>query len=187
MAKTPKTLTTNGNPAAPVAHGDIADLFANGSVKYGQWELALRDIAGNPKAVMYLLQNGFTQSLVDSAAFSKEDKAGKTDDEVAAMAVERRNARFAAIRAGDVGTRVGGPKLPAIERVMRDVAEERLRAIATAKGVKMPTGDVLRAALAKITERDPDGIRNEAETRIANAKAVAAQVGDDDLFAPATA
>lgn len=202
MAKKPTTTTTNGDGATTAApttgHADLADMFANGSVTYGQWNLPLRDIATNPKAVMYLLQNGFTQSLVDSAAFSKEDKAGKSDDEVAAMAVEKRNARFAAIKAGDVGSRVGGPKLPQIDRVMRDVATERLKAIATSKGVKMPVnvtekrdenGNVVRAesrvldaAIDKILSRDPDGIRAEAETRIANAKAVAAQVGDDDLF-----
>jgi hypothetical protein len=188
MAKKAKS---NGDstlsPQSTPEHADVADVFRNGVVKYGDsFSLRLADIAGNPKAVMYLLQNGYSQSMTDAAAFTKEQKAGKSPDELAAMALDARVKRHDAIENGTIGARGGGPKLPPVERVMREVAEERLKAIAVSRGVAMPKGDTLKAALDKIIQRDPDGIRTEAETRIANARAVASAVGgdDDDLFAP---
>ena len=189
MAKKSKDSNGAGAPA-PVAHADVADLFRDGTVRYGdKYSLPLATIAGNPAAVLYLLQNGYSQSMTDAAAFTKEQKAGKSDDEIAAMAHEARTKRHDAILAGTIGARVGGAKLPPVERVMREVAEERLKAIAVSRGVAMPKGDTLKVALDKILSRDPDGIRVEAETRIANAKAVASAVGgdDDDLFAPVAA
>ena len=61
---------------------------------------------------------------------------------------------------------------------MRDVAIERIKAIATAKGVKMPKGDVLKAAVEKITAKQGDDIRAEAEARMSAAKAASADMAD---------
>lgn len=131
----------------------------------------------SPKAIGYLLANGYKQSLTDAAAFTKEQKADKSAAEVEAMANEKRSARHAAILAGEVGS-VGGTRATPMERFMRDVAEERVRAIAVAKGVPMPKGDVLKAAIAKVTEKFHADIKAEAEARMSAAKAAADVAGD---------
>lgn len=131
----------------------------------------------SPKALSYLLANGFKQSLTDAAAFTKEQKDGKSAAEVEEMAAEKRAARFAAILSGEVGS-VGGTRATPLERFMRDVAEERVRAIAVAKSVPMPKGDVLKAAIAKVTEKFGADLRAEAEARMAAAKAAADAAGD---------
>jgi hypothetical protein len=197
MAKKPNTPAAagNGNPPAPVRN-DVSHLFgADGHeplvVRYGDtFKLDVSTLTGNPAALAYLLQNGYSQSMTDAAAFTKEQKAGKSEAEVAEMAHKARQARHDAIIAGTIGARVGGAKLPPVERVMREVAEERLKAIAVTRGVAMPKNvkggaQTLTMALDKILSRDPDGIRAEAETRIASAKANASAIDDDDLFAPA--
>jgi hypothetical protein len=171
---------------------------ATSTLSYGRWSTDANHLP--PKAVAYLLANGFTQSMTDAAAFTKEQKANaheafakahgvevaslsEADKEsaVAALADEKREARFQAILKGEVGTRVGGPRLPQIDRVMREVAEETVRAIATARNVAMPKGDVLKAAIEKVLARNPDEIRAKAQERIDSAKALAE--GADDLFA----
>lgn len=131
----------------------------------------------SPKALSYLLANGYKQSLTDAAAFTKEQKADKSAAEIETMANEKRSARHAAILAGEVGS-VGGTRATPMERFMRDVAEERVRAIAVAKGVPMPKGDVLKAAIAKVTEKFASDIKAEAEARMAAAKAAADVAGD---------
>jgi len=131
----------------------------------------------SPKALGYLLANGYKQSLTDAAAFTKEAKEGKSAAEIESMAAERRAKRHEAILAGEVGAVVGSRATP-IEKFMRDVAIERIKAIANAKGVKMPKGDVLKAAVEKITAKQADDIRAEAEARMSAAKAAAGDMDD---------
>lgn len=146
------------------------------TVVYGDWSAIVADLS--PKAVSYLLQNGFSQSMTDAAAFSKADKEGKTEDEITAMAKEARQKRYDAILAGTVGHRVGGgPKMSSLEKVCRDVARERLKAAAVSKGVKLPKGEALTALIEKMVNgKHADTIKAEAQTRIDNAKA-----GADDV------
>lgn len=143
---------------------------------YGRWSLDAN--SAKPETIAYLLQNGFSQSMTDAAAFSKSDKEGKTGEEIAAMADAARQARFEAICAGTVGTRVGGPRLSPVERATRDLVDERLSAICAARKVKMPEGDVLKAARAKIMDRFGDEIKLEAEARVAKAAADAESLAD---------
>ncbi len=131
----------------------------------------------SPKALGYLLANGYKQSLTDAAAFTKDTKAGKSANELETMANDKRAKRHASILAGDVGAVVGSRSTP-IEKFMRDVAVERIKAIATAKGVKMPTKDVLKAAIERITAKQGSDIRAEAEARMSAAKAAGAEVDD---------
>ena len=140
--------------------------------------LAAGDLeAMSPKALGYLLANGYKQSLTDAAAFTKETKAGKSAAEVETLANTKRAARHDAILAGDVGAVVGSRATP-IQSFMKDVALERIRAIATAKGVKMPKGDVLKAAMEKVLAKYADDIRAEAEARMAAAKGAAQEAED---------
>lgn len=153
-------------------------------MQYGDWSAVIADLS--PKAVAYLLQNGFSQSMTDAAAFSKADKAkavegkdeAKHDDILQNMATVARQKRYDAIIAGTVGHRVGsGPKMSSINKVMRDVARERLKAAAASKGVKLPKGEALTALVEKmVAGKHADTIKAEAQTRIDNAKAGAVDV-----------
>jgi hypothetical protein len=93
------------------------------------------------------------------------------------MADAKRKSRHEAILSGDVGAVVGSRATP-IEKFMRDVAIERIKAIATAKGVKMPKGDVLKAAIEKVQAKQSADIRAEAEARMSAAKASSEDLGD---------
>lgn len=146
------------------------------TLTYDRWSVNANDLIA--KSVRYLLQNGFSQSMTDAAAFTKEQKAGKSADEIKKMADEARAKRFEAILAGTVGIRVGGPRLPAIDRVMREIAEEMLRAIAADRKVAMPKGEVLKAALEKIVLKNEATIRERAQARLDESKTLAADLGD---------
>lgn len=137
--------------------------------------------AMNPKGLAYLLANGYKQSLTDAAAFTKDQKAGKSGAEIQELADAKRKARHDAILTGTVGT-VSGSRATPIERFMDQVAEERVRAIALARGVPMPknTKDakVLDAAIEKVLAKFGEDIRAEAEARMSAANAAAKEAGD---------
>lgn len=154
-------------------------------LKYGAWEIPAAD--ASPATLAYCLQNGFHQSMVDAAAFSKEEKEGKTEAEVEAMATEKRQARFDNIVAGTVGHRAGGPRVRGVDKIVRDVALERLTAVAAAKGKALPKGKGAAEKVNKLVDlylsdegRAAD-CRAEAERRHASATAE----GDFDLDAVA--
>ncbi|MDE2071790.1 MAG: hypothetical protein KGI70_03630 [Patescibacteria group bacterium] len=171
MAKKPSTTNSAEATITVVLPADFS-ISAHGHT------LDANTLSGmSAKAVAYLVANGYKQSLTDAAAFTKEQKEGKSAAEVEALASSKRESRHTAILGGDVGAVVGSRATP-IEKFMRDVAHERIRAIATAKGVKMPKGDVLKAAVEKIMARDNADIKAEAEARMSAAKAAAADAGD---------
>lgn len=189
MAKKPKD-TNEANTAAPV-------LSDNLSLEYGDWKTdaqALGWPAGTtiPKALAYVIANGFKQSMTDASAMTKEQKEKALKDAqeanpgveitleqaVEAKAVEQRNKRFADILAGNVGVGGGGPKLPQIERVMREIAEEQIRAAVVAKGMAMPKGDNLKALIDKRLSVAGESIRTAAQARIDSAKNAAADLED---------
>jgi hypothetical protein len=147
------------------------------NLTYGTWSVNANDLPAT--AIKYLLQNGFSQSMTDAAAFTKAQKDGKSEAEVTAMAQEARNKRFAAILAGTVGTRVGGgPRLSPLERTMNDIVDERLAAICRARNVAQPKGDVLKSARAKILAKFEAEIKSEAEARVTKLASEVAAMGD---------
>lgn len=107
-------------------------------LSYGDWTIPVA--SATPATLAYCLQNGYHQSMVDAAAFSKDEKEGKTDDEVAEMTRNARQTRHDNIVAGTVGHRVGGPKLRGVPKLLRDVAVERLQTMAAKKGRPWPKG-----------------------------------------------
>jgi hypothetical protein len=131
------------------------------------------------KSKVRMATKAFNELMQDSTAFSKEQLKDKTAEEVETMKAEKRDARFNSILTGEfkVGGG-GGARLPAIERVIREIAEERLKAIAVARKVPMPKGDLFKQALDKIIARDPDGIKVAAQQRIDAAAGLAADLGD---------
>lgn len=139
------------------------------------------------KGLAYLLQYGFTQSMQDSVAgLAKDvrenptDYEGKTPEEVVA---EMLDTRQAAILAGTIGTRVGAARLSGIDKIMRDVAKERIKAACVAKGVAMPKGEALAALVDKYLAKYDDSVREEADRRMSTIKSAGDDVDLDELLA----
>lgn len=150
----------------------IADLV----LTKGKYTVRYADLP--EKSRVRMAQKAFNELLQDSLAFSKKDLEGKTDAEVMAMKAKALDERFNSILSGEFKVGGGGARLPQIERVIRDIAEERLKAIASAKGVPMPKGDVLKAALDKITTKGGAALVAEAQSRIDSAKDMSDELGD---------
>lgn len=195
MAKAPKkeSTVTETNETAPTT--TTAD---NLSLEYGDWKTDAQTLGwptGSPlpKALAYVIANGFKQSMTDASAMTKEQKAKALKDAqeanpgveiteaqaVEAKAVELRNKRFSDILAGNVGVGGGGPKLPQIDRVMRDIAEEQIRAAVVARGLAMPKGENLKTLIDKRLAVAGDAIRTAAQARIDAAKGAVEDLGID--------
>jgi len=175
-----------------------ADDTISSKLTYGDWNLLATDLP--PKAVYYLLQNGYSQSMSDAGAITKETQ-GKVHEDfakahgvgvdtltadhktaaVAAFIKQRRQARHDAILKGEVGAKVGGPRLDPLTRAMHDIAKESLDNLAKSRGKAPLKGDQLKAGIEKILAVRGNDIRKAAEDRLAQAQAFA-DVGDD-LFA----
>ena len=189
MAKKPKETTVHNETAVHV-HDDLP-------LQYGDWQTSARALGwpeGQPisKQLAYLLANGFKQSMTDASAMTKEQKQKAHEEArashgehitleqaVEAKAIEQRNKRFSDILAGNVGVGGGGPKLPQIDRIMRDIAEEQIRAAVVAKGLAMPKGDNLKALVEKRLAVAGDAIRTAAQARIDAAKTAVDDLGID--------
>lgn len=193
MAK-PKT-APNASANSTASENVLTD---NLDLTYGDWKTdaqALGWPSGSPisKQLSYVIANGFKQSMTDASAMTKEQKAKALTDAqaanpgveiteaqaVEARAHEQRTKRFADILAGNVGVGGGGPKLPQIERVMREIAEEQIRAAVVAKGLAMPKGDNLKALVDKRLAVAGDAIRTAAQARIDAAKNAVDDLGID--------
>lgn len=194
MAKNAKT-APNASANSTATENTMTD---NLELSYGDWKTdaqALGWPVGSPisKALAYVIANGFKQSMTDASAMTKEQKAKALTDAQAAnpgveitleQAVEahahtQRTKRFADILAGNVGVGGGGPKLPQIERVMREIAEEQIRAAVVAKGLQMPKGENLKALVEKRLAVAGDVIRTAAQARIDAAKSAVDDLGID--------
>lgn len=193
MAKKEKTVQTDTS-----AEGTPATVSDNLSLEYGDWKTdaqALGWPVGSPisKQLAYCLANGFKQSMTDASAMTKEQKAKALSDAqaanpgveiteaqaVEAKAHEQRTKRFADILAGSVGFGGGGPKLPQIDRVMRDIAEEQIKAAVVKMGKAMPKGDNLKVLVEKRLAIAGDAIRTQAAARIEAAKSAVDDLGID--------
>ncbi len=193
MAKNPKT-APNAAANTTASENTATD---NLELVYGDWKTdaqALGWPAGTVlnKALAYVIANGFKQSMTDASAMTKEQKdkaleaakAANPDLEITmeqaieAKAHEARSKRFADILAGNVGVGGGGPKLPQIDRVMREIAEEQIRAAVVAKGMAMPKGDNLKALIDRRLSVAGDAIRTAAQARIDAAKNAVADMED---------
>ncbi len=212
MAK--KTNATHGEDngsATTVSVNVPAPGTDNLTMTYDRWTVTAQDL-GWPagvaidKRLAYLIENGFTQSMTDAAAMTKDQKAvwegkgkdrvkvrDKTEDEVKAESDTKRQARFDAIRSGTVASRTIGPRLPPLERVMREVAVEQVKAAIAALNAKaraagtpereVPKGDALATYVDKWLAKYGDAVRTEAQARIDAAAKVAESAADEsDIF-----
>lgn len=199
MAKKPiETPADTGSTASQVTHLPL---------EYGEWKTDVHALGlptGTPisKAIAYVISNGFKQSMTDASAMTKEqkEKAHKEaqathgpditlEQAVEAKTHESRSKRFADILTGNVGVGGGGPKLPQIDRVMREIAEEQISAAVVAKSAQLvaegkpplqkPKGENLKALIDKRLSVAGDALRTAAQARIDAAKSAVADLGID--------
>lgn len=123
----------------------------------------------------YLLQYGFAQSMQDSIAgkakawreaTNEEGNRLHSDVEVQVMLHDAQQARFDAIVEGTVSHGARGPRLATIDRIMRDVATERLKANAAKTKQSMPKGKELSALVDKYLAKYADSAKEEAQRRM---------------------
>lgn len=133
------------------------------------------------KGIAYLLQYGLAQSLQDSVAgYAKKlrdevtDKGERvyTDEQVADEVTLRMTERFDDILAGEVGARIGGgPRLSGIDKIMRDVAREEIKAAVVKAGMKNPDTKKMAELIESHIAKNGDRLRVEAQARLDKAAA----------------
>lgn len=126
-----------------------------------------------PAGIAYLLQYGWAKSLQDSVAGRKkamlagdDETPPMTEDEAEAKLIEIMTKRAEAIVAGEVGQRSGGPRISKLERVMRNVAAEIVKAAAAKKGRKLPKGEAYQNLISAYIAKNEAAVREEAERRM---------------------
>jgi hypothetical protein len=136
------------------------------------------DMGSLPVAAIHrLAQYGAKQWLADAiAGLAKELTAeGKTPDEIKAAQDKAIADRWEAILNGTVGTRSGGPRLRGLDAFIRDVADERIKAVLAATNAKLakdqhkvlPKGEAMQALREKFIAANADSIKAEAQRRMA--------------------
>lgn len=126
-----------------------------------------------------LAQSGFTHKMgneIASAITTAKGKRvkgpdGKETNELvhdeaalARLADEKRAAMVQAVKDGTIATRVGGPKLRGFDAILRDVAEEMLKAAYAKKRVALPKGDAWKAKVQDAMANSAK-VKEEAERR----------------------
>lgn len=130
------------------------------------------------KSKVRMATKAFNELMQDSTAFSKEQLKDKTPEQIETMKAEKRDARFNSILTGEFKTGGGGARLSSIDKVIAEIALKRLKAIAVARKVPMPKGDLLKEALAKVVAKGGDALRLEAQSQLDEATAMVADLGD---------
>ena len=134
-------------------------------------------------AVHYLVQYGINKSLQDSVAGRAKAMVadGLEEDEIEQALGELRAARWEAILSGTIGKRgVMAPRAKGIDKVMKEIAIERLRAAFTKRGIAMAKGTQLAELVAKLMTRDENELRQAAQERLD--ATLSMSDGLDDLF-----
>lgn len=101
-----------------------------------------------PKSLEALISRGLTHYLGNeqnskvSTKAKKDAEAGNAwaDDEKAKALADAQEEAFAALVAGTIGTRVGGPRLDPYEKALRDIAGEEVAELLRKNGSKVPKG-----------------------------------------------
>lgn len=113
------------------------------TLTYGDTTVTVADLPDT--SIAALLSRGLTHYLGNEQASKvtswKKTEEGQTatEAEIEAKAESYRTAAMDALLNGTVGSRSGGPKLKGIDRLVRIVAEEMLRAYAAKRNMKVPT------------------------------------------------
>ena len=120
------------------------------------------------EAQIYLVTNGFKQSLSDSiAGLGKKLKDdGKDEATIEAELHATMKAKFDAICSGTVSIRSVGPRLAGEDKFVAEVAEEMLKAQFAKKQLKWPSGKGSAEAIATLRTKllaSPYGDKVRAE------------------------
>lgn len=169
-------------------------------LEHGDFKTNLDSITA--KGVEYLLRNGFKQSMVDCVAglakdvreneadYRKEleaDASISLDDLISEVLDARMRQRFDDIVKGEVGVRSGAPRATPLEKMVAEVAWERIKAAAIATKMKLPTEAGAKAQLVKgYLDSNAEAkaeITAEAEARLEKAKSDASSVNLAALMA----
>lgn len=202
MAKR-QTLTTR-DETSPIENWSIADHV----VEAKGHKLRLGDI--QPDALLYLVTYGYKQSMADAIAGTAKavkdaaasrgtepgDKAwakmvdGLDESLVTVESITQAivalelSERHAAIVAGTVGTREGGPRMTGIDKAMRDMATREVEAKAKALKIDLGTKEHKAGLVAQYQTKHQDRLRSECEAAAAKLAAIAtAPVEGDDALA----
>lgn len=107
----------------------------------------------------YVIRYGMTQILNDCHSQLTKDKPDFSPENVMAL-VEK---KLAAMYAGDLRVKRGESDRDPIGEMMIDIATNRIKAAARAKGVKLDKDD-LKARVANYVRQHADKLRAEAES-----------------------
>lgn len=167
---------------------------ANVATHIGHGDFQIEVSSAAPHVVAYLMNYGLNKSLQDAVAGRKgelkaemvKDAEGAdtaerkySDEEVAVILHDEQKARFDTILNGTIGSRgPGAPRPSKVETVMNQIAVERLRAAAIAKGKKLPKlgSDEFKNLVGKVLEANGEAIKAEAERRMS--QPIADDLGD---------
>ena len=180
MAKAKNNVTTPQTTSIAIPADFALEVFGH--------KLTAEALEGmTPNAVAYLVGNGFSQSMTDSGALSKEFKKGKSEKEIAGILADKRTSRYNAILNGSVGA-VRGTRATPLAVFERQVAEEQLKAHLKKRGKPAPKGAILKAGIQWFLDHRAADIKAEAEARMAAANAAVEgdlNVPDFDVMAEA--
>lgn len=178
-----------------LTHGDFAIEMAGDYtatqrylLQYGFTQSMQDAVAGTAKSVRELAAecraggDDFDKALVkwqklvgevgmEGADF--EDTIGAVEAVAKAAVKADAQSRYDAILAGTVGSRTGGPRVPQVDRVAMDIAEEEIRVAHTTKKIKLPDAAGMRELVQRHVAKNGDRLRASAQRRIDDAKAAA--------------
>lgn len=167
-------------------------------LKWNDYSLPLSDIVppeclAQIQKIVGLAQRGFTHEMGNVIASKVVGwKEAKNDDgtlkygdaELVTLAHDARVAKIAAIKAGKLGVRIGGPRMVGIDKIMRDIALEELEGIAARRKSVLPKKAAdLNPLVASRLAAHQDRIRQEAQGRMDKLSAMAADDADSIALA----
>lgn len=176
-------------PAPAVEHDEETEVSS--TIGHGDFTIQISSLLPNTKATHYLLNYGLNKSLQDAIAGRKgelkaqkvvledgtvTDEAKYSETEIGVILHDEQEARFNAILEGTIGTRTSTPRPTKEETIVKQIVMERLKAGAVRLGKSLPKGEQLAALVAAYSAKNAEGLKAEAERRMASHNAEAADL-----------
>ncbi len=151
---------------APVAEDSIRDM----ELIFDGHRVFTNDLPDN--SMRYLLQYGFAQCLQDMSAAQIRAQAERkglemTTQEVTEALEARRAAKVENLLNGTIFVRkAGAPRSTSFDKLVAQIAKERLTAAVLKKGVALPKGDAYHTLYEAFMAKRGDEVRAEAQRRL---------------------